>query len=114
GDARYLGGVGGGVLARGEKVTSMSTTATGAGYWIFTTRGRVIPFGDARFYGDMSKVALNGPVLDSIPTPSVLGYYMVAADGRIFAVGDARLAGSAARIPPSAPAAALARDRRRP
>ena len=73
GDARFLGGVDGGALAKGETVTSMSTTRTGAGYWLFTTRGRALPFGDARFYGDMSKVALNGPVLDSIPTPTGLG-----------------------------------------
>jgi len=46
------------------------TTRSGAGYWIFTTRGRVLPFGDARVYGDIDDVALNGPVLDSIPTPS--------------------------------------------
>ena len=111
GDARALGGVGGGVLARGEKVTSMSTTATGAGYWLFTTRGRALPFGDARFYGDMSKVALNGPVLDSIPTPSGRGYYMVAADGGIFTFGDAVFAGSMGSTRLNAPVQSLVPDR---
>jgi hypothetical protein len=110
GDARYLGGVAAGALAKGEKVTSMSTTRTGAGYWLFTTRGRALPFGDARFHGDMSKVALNGPVLDSIPTPSGNGYYMVAADGGIFTFGDARFAGSMGAKLLNAPVQSLVPD----
>jgi hypothetical protein len=94
GSAPKLGSVAPGVLAAGEKVTSLSGTPSGHGYWIFTTRGRVLTFGDATGYGDMSKVALNGPVLDSIPTPSGHGYYMVGSDGGIFAFGDAVFAGS--------------------
>ncbi len=110
GDARSLGGLPAGALAKGEKVTSMSTTRTGGGYWLFTTRGRALPFGDARFYGDMSKVALNGPVLDSIPTPSGNGYYMVAADGGIFTFGDARFAGSMGGRKLNAPVQSLVPD----
>ena len=110
GDAGYLGGVDGGVLAKGEKVTSMSTTRTGAGYWLFTTRGRALPFGDAKFHGDMSKVKLNGPVLDSIPTPTGNGYYMVASDGGIFAFGDARFAGSMGGVRLNAPVQSLVPD----
>jgi hypothetical protein len=110
GDARFLGGLDGGGLARGESVTSLSKTRSGAGYWLFTTRGRALPFGDARFHGDMSKVALNGPVLDSIPTPSGLGYYMVAADGGIFSFGDARFAGSMGGKRLNAPVQSLVPD----
>ncbi len=44
-----------GGLAAGETVTSLSATPTGRGYWIFTTRGRVVPFGDAASYGDMAE-----------------------------------------------------------
>src|SRR5205085_2057425 len=108
GDARYLGGVPAGALAKGEKVTSMSTTRTGAGYWLFTTRGRALPFGDARFYGDMAKVALNGPVLDSIPTPSGNGYYMVASDGGIFNFSDRAFLGSLGAHPPARPIVSVA------
>jgi sugar lactone lactonase YvrE len=93
GDARELGDARG-WLAGGEAVTSLSSTGTGHGYWLFTSRGRVLPFGDARFHGDMSGVRLNGPVLDSVPTPSGEGYYMVASDGGIFTFGDARFLGS--------------------
>ena len=56
--------------------------------------GRVLPFGDARFYGDMSRVRLNGPVIGSIATPTGHGYYLVASDGGIFTFGDARFYGS--------------------
>ena len=94
GAAAPLGSVAAGALAAGERVTSLSATPTGKGYWIFTNRGRVMTFGDAVGYGDMSRVALNGPVLDSIPTPSGHGYYMVASDGGIFAFGDALFRGS--------------------
>ncbi|HYH50305.1 MAG TPA: hypothetical protein VEG38_12235 [Acidimicrobiia bacterium] len=110
GDARYLGAAAPGSLGKGEKVTSMSTTRTGAGYWLFTNRGRALPFGDARFHGDMSKVALNGPVLDSIPTPSGNGYYMVASDGGIFCFGDARFNGSMGGTRLNAPVQSLVPD----
>jgi len=97
GDARYLGGLNDGQnggLRPGEQVTSISATNDGGGYWLFTNTGRVVNFGDAPFYGDMSGTRLNGPVLDSVPTPSGHGYYMVASDGGIFAFGDAGFVGS--------------------
>jgi hypothetical protein len=78
----------------GEEVTAISVTRSGHGYWVFTTLGRVVPFGDAPFLGDMSGTKLNGPVLDSIVTPSGNGYYMVASDGGIFTFGDAVFYGS--------------------
>ena len=52
--------------AGSEVPTSLSATPTGQGYWVFTTRGRVVAFGDARFLGDVSALRLNGPVLDSV------------------------------------------------
>jgi hypothetical protein len=94
GDARYFGAPSAATLVAGETVTSLSATPTGRGYWVFTNKGRVVNFGDATHYGDVSKVKLNGPVLDSIPTTSGRGYYMVASDGGIFAFGDAVFYGS--------------------
>ena len=94
GGAVPFGSVADGSLRPGERVSTLSPTPSGRGYWVFTNRGRVFTFGDASFYGDMSKVALNGPVLDSVPTPTGRGYYMVASDGGIFAFGDAVFAGS--------------------
>ena len=110
GDAGHHGSADAGRLAAGERVTSLSTTRTGRGYWLFTDRGRVLPFGDAAFLGDMSAVRLNGPVLDSIPTPSGNGYYMVAADGGIFSFGDAAFHGSMGGMRLNAPVQSLVPD----
>ncbi len=86
--------VGFGRLYDGEGAVGLAYTPTGQGGWVFTSFGRVFPFGGAPFLGDMSAVALNGPVLDAVATPSGLGYYMVAADGGVFAFGDATFRGS--------------------
>ena len=110
-DARALGGLGAGALSAGEQVTSMSSLPAGDGYWLFTTRGRVFPFGAARSFGDMGQTRLNGPVLDSVSTPSGAGYYMVASDGGIFAFGDARFAGSMGGRRLNAPVESLVPDR---
>ncbi|HVM06076.1 MAG TPA: hypothetical protein VM242_12975, partial [Acidimicrobiales bacterium] len=98
------------LLTAAEVVTSLSSTKTGNGYWIFTSAGRAIPFGDAVFHGDMSKVKLNGPVLDSIPSSSGNGYYMVASDGGIFTFGDAEFKGSMGDKPLNKPVQSLVPD----
>jgi hypothetical protein len=94
GDAVHHGSVRAGQFRPGETATSISVTRSGAGYWVFTTAGRVFTFGDAAFLGDMASGRLNGPVLDSVATPTGKGYYMVASDGGIFTFGDAVFAGS--------------------
>ena len=110
GDASALGNLDTGRLAPGEQVTSLSATPTGKGYWIFTSRGRAVAFGDATFLGDVSRLTLNGPVLDSVATPSGQGYYMVASDGGIFAFGDAHFAGSMGGRKLNAPVQSLVPD----
>jgi hypothetical protein len=97
-------------LVAGERASSLSSTPSGNGYWVFTTRGRAIAFGNARFLGDMSAVALNGPVLDSVATPDGKGYYMVASDGGIFAFGTAVFAGSMGGVRLNAPVQSLVPD----
>lgn len=70
---------------------------------------RLLAFGDAAHLGDMTGVALNGPALDSIPTPSGQGYYMVASDGGgIFAFGAAPFRGSLGDSPPAEAIASVA------
>jgi hypothetical protein len=98
------------VLRPAERVSSMSRTANGAGYWLFTTAGRVFAFGNARHFGDLANVRLNGPVLDSIATPSGNGYYMVASDGGVFAFGDAKFYGSMGAQRLNAPVMSLVPD----
>ncbi|MGH9041847.1 MAG: S8 family serine peptidase [Acidimicrobiia bacterium] len=110
GTATYHGGLSMANLRPGETVTSISSTPGGTGYWLFTTTGRVFPFGDAVFFGDLAAVALNAPVLDSVPTPTGEGYYMVAADGGIFTFGDALFAGSTGGLPLNAPVQSLVPD----
>ena len=53
-----------------------------------------MPFGDAGFFGDVSDLALNRPVIGSVATPSGQGYYLFASDGGIFTFGDAAFFGS--------------------
>ena len=96
GTATYLGDLStnGMVLDEGETPSTMSATPDGMGYWIFTNRGRAIPFGSAEHYGDVAHLPLNGPVIDSIATPSGRGYWQLGSDGGIFASGDAAFEGS--------------------
>ena len=54
----------------GEVVSTISGTPSGNGYWLFTNRGRVFAYGDAHFFGDMSAVQLNGPIVASVATPT--------------------------------------------
>jgi hypothetical protein len=97
-------------LRPGETVTSLSKTASGKGYWLFTTEGRVLPFGDAPFLGDMSNVALNAPIEDSVPSESGKGYFMVAKDGGVFTFGDAKFAGSTGDMRLNQPVMSLVPD----
>ena len=53
---------------------------------------------------------LNGPVLDSVATPTGLGYYMVASDGGIFTFGDAAFSGSMGGQRLNAPVQSLVPD----
>jgi hypothetical protein len=94
----------------GERVTSLSSTASGKGYWLFTNKGRAIPKGDAATYRDMFGTPLNGPVLDSIRTSTGGGYYMVASDGGVFSFGDAAFHGSMGDARLNAPVRSLAPD----
>src|SRR5207302_493295 len=94
GDAVAAGGATPAQLGSGEKITSLSPTPSGKGYWLFTTKGRVLTFGDAKSFGDLAGKNLNGAVQSSVATASGNGYYMVASDGGVFAFGDAKFRGS--------------------
>jgi ribosomal protein L24E len=105
-------------LLPGESVVSLSrvdseqavcncSTYIYESYWLFTSRGRVLPFGRAKSYGDLSHAALNQPIIGSIPTPTGKGYYMVAADGGVFSFGDAKFHGSTGSLRLNAPVTGL-------
>jgi|GEM_PF-4923313 len=97
-------------LASGERAVSLSALPDGTGYWVFTDRGKAIPFGNAQFFGDMSSVALNGPILGSVATPSGKGYWMVGSDGGIFSFGDAKFSGSTGNLKLNKPVMSMAPD----
>lgn len=107
-NAPYLGGASG--LRKGEIVTSISSSKSGQGYWLFTSQGRALPFGDAPHLPDMSGTPLQAPVLDSVVTPSGQGYYMVASDGGVFCFGDAVFTGSMVGTVLNAPVQSLVPD----
>jgi photosystem II stability/assembly factor-like uncharacterized protein len=83
-------------------------TPTGAGYWIVTSAGKVIPFGDAKFHGDMSGKGLNQPIIGMSVTTTGLGYWLVGQDGGIFSFGDAQFFGSTGDMKLNAPVIDLA------
>jgi parallel beta-helix repeat protein len=97
-------------LQPGEHVATIAGRPDGSGYWVFTNRGRAIPFGSATHHGDMTGTALNGPIVASAPTPSGNGYWMVGSDGGIFSFGDASFAGSTGAMVLNEPVVGIAPD----
>ncbi len=93
-------------LEPGERPTSIAVNPTGTGLWVFTTFGHVRTFGAAVSYGGLD-AALNGEVVQGVPTPTGLGYYMVGADGGVFAFGDASYHGSMGGLTLNAPVVGL-------
>ncbi len=68
-------------------MSTISSTPSGEGYWLFTTLERAFAYGDAHFFGDMRAARLTGPFIASVATPTGLGYCMVASDGAVFSNG---------------------------
>ena len=81
-------------LEPAEVPSTLSALPDDSGYWIFTNAGRVIAYGAAEHYGDVAHLDLNGPIIDSIATPTGRGYWQMGSDGGIFASGDAAFHGS--------------------
>ena len=100
-----------GSAATGTNIaTSIAGLPDGSGYWVFTSDGRAVPFGNAKFYGDMSDKHLNGAIIASAVTPSGLGYWMVGSDGGIFSFGDAAFSGSTGSLKLNQPIVGIASD----
>ena len=56
--------------------------------------GELLTYGDAGYYGDLSHVAIESPILALAGTPSGEGYWMMEASGRMHPFGDAADLGS--------------------
>ena len=82
--------------------------ALGAGYWLATSDGRVVPAENAKSFGSMHGVALARPVVGIATTPSGEGYWLVGSDGGVFSFGDARFFGSMGGVVLNAPVVGVA------
>jgi hypothetical protein len=86
---------------------AVARTADGHGYWIATSYGDVLAFGDAPQLGSISST-LAQPITGMAASPSGQGYWLVAADGGVFAFGDAPFLGSEGGRQLSQPIAGIA------
>jgi hypothetical protein len=77
-------------------LVGIAASADRKGFWLVTSTGLVIPYGDAHSYGSIGDVHLNEPVVGMAATPDGRGYWLVAADGGVFSFGDATFHGSTA------------------
>ncbi len=73
----------------GGTAVGMAATGSGNGYYILTSLGEILPFGDAPSFGSMAGKRLNAPIIALAPTPTGKGYWLLARDGGVFSFGDA-------------------------
>ena len=78
------------------------------GYYQVDSGGSVFYAGDAGFFGDLSGITLNRPIVDIAPTGDNGGYWLVASDGGIFSFGDARFYGSTGNLALNKPIVGMA------
>jgi hypothetical protein len=86
----------------------VAQTPSGNGYWLVAADGGVFTFGDATFYGSLSNVHLDKPIIGIAATPDGKGYWLYAADGGIFTFGDAKFYGSTGNVHLNAPVVGMA------
>ena len=86
----------------------MAASPSGLGYWLVTSQGQILAFGDAVWRGDATNVHLARPIVGITPSASGHGYWLVASDGGILTYGDAPFRGSAGALPLASPIVAMA------
>ncbi len=119
----YGYGTGSGIQAHdllNDGATGVASTPSGNGGWLmYGSSGLVVPFGDANWYGDASRLGRSEVTLppygSAIPyfqgivaTPDGGGYWLVGLDGGVFAYGDATYDGSMGGQRLNAPISGLA------
>jgi hypothetical protein len=75
-------------------VAGMAASATGNGYGVLTTFGKLFAYGDFPADGDASGLQLDAPMVALAICPTG-GYFMAASDGGVFDYGAAQFYGSA-------------------
>ena len=105
GDARNKGGAGGALLP--DPVVAATATPDGGGYWLVTSSGQVMAFGDAKSYGSIT-TPLRAHAVGIVATSDGRGYWIACSTGGVFNFGDAPPHGSAKAGTPGLPIVAMA------
>jgi hypothetical protein len=118
GDASFFGSAGGTPITHpfvGMAATPYVPGASGApaspaglGYWLVSSNGAILNFGDAGNFGSAINTPLNKPIVAITPTPDGKGYWLVASDGGVFTFGDAGYFGSTGNIKLNQPIVGMA------
>jgi hypothetical protein len=92
----------------GAQSASLSGTGT-EGYYLAGAAGEVGNFGDADYYGNLTNVTLNAPIVSITTTNNGAGYWLLGKDGGIFSFGNAHFYGSTGGIRLNQPVLGMAR-----
>jgi hypothetical protein len=68
------------------------------GYWVASSDGRVLSFGDFPDRGDAARAHIRANVIGLASHPSGRGYWLFGPDGGVFTFGEARFHGSTGAI----------------
>ena len=79
-------------------VVDVDLTPTEAGYWVTTSSGAVLSYGDAPHLGDRPALRAGELVVALSPTPTGAGYWLFTTTGRTLAYGDAVFAGDLTKV----------------
>jgi hypothetical protein len=90
----------------GDAAVSITTTRTGAGYWIAGAAGNVSARGDAPKKG--APTDTGSAIRGMAPTASGQGYWMTGSNGAVFAYGDAPSLGGVDHLPLTLPVVGMA------
>ena len=77
-----------------DPVVAAAATPDGAGYWLVTSVGQVMAFGDAVSYGSIT-TPIRAHVVAMVATTDGKGYWIACSTGGVFNFGDALCYGSA-------------------
>ena len=68
---------------------AIAVTQDANGYWLTSSTGKVLAFGDAVSYGSTDDTSATDPIVAMAPTNDGKGYWLVAKEGQVFGFGDA-------------------------
>jgi subtilisin family serine protease len=100
------GGLGTAATTHAVRAAPLRTAAgAGQGYWVLTSRGRLLPFGGVGWHGNSA--ASTAPVVAGASTASARGYWLARSNGKVEAFGDARFLGDVSHLPLNQPIVAM-------